>query len=791
MSIRAAIVFFVYPFIFFMSHYKLIAQEKVPELVGHVIDPITNKGIEGVRVQLLSEPDMRLTDAEGKFYFRSNEGFTIGRGYSFLLYKEGYISTSTTDNIILGRFGVLPNLFLKNDSDRYLWITVVDALDGTFLEDITIQIKEQTVITNERGRAKFDFSGLGNAKLKAFIKGECYQDRMVEVYAKDEKEIPLTYKCQKLKASQEIDLSLAQQTLDRALEMKDGSLQGQVKAIEQLIAAGYKFNNSNLDGVTLSGAQLIKTDFSLASFQLANLQKVNFTGTTLDGADLNFAYLEKAVLDEVKAENTYLQYIQGNESSFKKANLRRSSFFMSRLKNADFSNADLTGACLAYCDLTGANFMGANLTDAWFFGSVLDKAIFDSAIIKNTEVSGAVANTNGFTNEQKQELKRISLSRSQDKLQIYSSTDNELSYDYKYPSFKGYYNGFHQIYPRISGSLDFREDSENRPIGAFRNFKGSTGGSISEYYWFNSTFWRSGGRGRKLKDNLRQHIEFLIENLKLQKTIEGVGAEIKRITNFINQKKFATHKNPLIWNTDAALVFMLANKIKDTVDIDIYRWRGMAKDRCKLDKDSSKLNSWKPFYPKYAHCNFLPEGHDKLYKKWTLQRVKNLRIQKIEVTYRSDLPKLMKFIKKYQSKKAKGRGVLFSTPKNYSSGGISSLFHNSYLPYKKAEYYMTQPASNFSGFFKLPKSKFSYYIEVDSLKLPKAINDNFGYKKSIDFIIQYEFSGTSNVEVSRLLKDVILVKPLVVKIVMNSEILWKGKIYQTDEYLYTPDIYED
>lgn len=791
MSIRASIFILLYLVILLISCNVLIAQEKVPELVGHVIDPVTNKGIEGVRVQLLSEPDMRLTDAEGKFYFKSNEGFTIGRGYSFLLYKEGYVSTSSTDNIILGRFGVLPNLFLKNDSDRFLWITVVDALDGTFLENITIQIKEQTVITNERGRAKFDFSSLGNKKLKAFIKGDCYQDRMVEVYAKDEKEIPLTYKCEQPKVPQQTDLSLAQQTLDRALEIKDGSLQGQVKAIEKLIAAGYEFTNSNFNGVALSGARLIKTDFSSASFQLANLQKTNFSNTTLNGADLNFAYLEKALLDEVKAEKTYLQYIQGNESSFRKANLKRSSFFMSRLKNADFSNADLTGACLAYCDLTGANFTGANLTDAWFFGSVLDEAIFDDAIIQNTEASGAVADNNTFTNVQKGELKRIRISNSQDRLQIWGSTRNELSYDYKSPSFKGYYNGFHRIYPRISESLDFRKDSENRPVGAFRNFKGSISGSISEYYWFNSKFWKSGERGNKLKVYLRNHIKFLLENLKLQKILEGNGEEVQRIMNFIKKKKSTEAKRPLIWNSDAAFIFMLTTNIKSAISIEPYEWISMAKKRCELDKINPDDNSWEPFYPKFAHCHNLPKDHEKIYKKWTLQRVENLSFDKIEINYPSDLSKLKRFIKKYQSNKTHGKGLLFSRRKNSSNSGISGFFHHKYLPYKEDQYYMTQPASNFGGYLKLPKSKFSYFIDVENIKLPQLLNDQVGNNYPIDFIVQYQFTGTSKVKYSSWNKDVILIKPISAKVVLDGKILWKGKINQTDDYLYNPDIYED
>lgn len=391
-------------FLLLISIFSISGQNSEPELVGHVLDKVSKKGISGVRVQLLSEADPIYTDSSGKFVFRSKEGFTVGRGYSFILYKEGYMVSTPTDNIILGKFGVLSNLFMKREFDKYLWVTVKDAFSGDFLKNIQIEINGQIVITNERGRAKFDFSQLEMRKIKAFLSAECYKDAAIELDTKGEEEILLTRICEiKSKIKQELNQNQAADLLDRVLDSRNGSKQGQIKAIEVLAKNYYDFNSVTFDGVNLEGLLLNKVNLSNSTFDYAELNNANLNECLLNKTGWHFATANNAKLSSVSASESRGGFMVARNTDFSSTDLSFSFFIGCDFTGSDFSGTDLTNSTFAFCNFTDAKFDNAKLVNTSIAGSILDGATFNKTFIENTDVRGTVAEDKKFNLTEEQE----------------------------------------------------------------------------------------------------------------------------------------------------------------------------------------------------------------------------------------------------------------------------------------------------------------------------------------------------------------------------------------------------
>src|SRR5262249_11550290 len=54
-----------------------------------------------------------------------------------------------------------------------------------------------------------------------------------------------------VKPSTKLDIVTAQSMLDRAIQTRDGSMQGQIEALEFLLALGHEFSNTDFSGLTL------------------------------------------------------------------------------------------------------------------------------------------------------------------------------------------------------------------------------------------------------------------------------------------------------------------------------------------------------------------------------------------------------------------------------------------------------------------------------------------------------------------------------------------------------------
>ena len=373
------------------------AQTVKQELVGHVNDAVSKKGIEGVRVQLVSQPDIVHTDSEGKYRFKRAGGYTVGRGYSVLLYKEGYINTMSTDNLILNANGMLNNLFMKSEFEKFLWITVKDGLTNELLSEVKIEIQGQMVVTNELGRAKFDFSRFGNGKAKAVLKRNCYQDETVRVDLKGEEEIKLIPICGTVeRKSSGLDPLRAAQLLDRALESRNGSKQGQVEAIEYLRGNGYDFNSVDFSGVNLSDLQLPDTKLASANFDFADLTSANLSKGTLSKNRFYLARADNADFSRADLSLSRAAFMPARKANFQGADLTHVYFIGCDFSDADFSGANLEGAIFALCNLSGATFDNARIINAGLSGNVLDNASFEGAEIRNTEIAGSVVSGRKF-----------------------------------------------------------------------------------------------------------------------------------------------------------------------------------------------------------------------------------------------------------------------------------------------------------------------------------------------------------------------------------------------------------
>ncbi|PCJ91961.1 MAG: hypothetical protein COA50_16055 [Flavobacteriaceae bacterium] len=779
---------FLIPF-FCLQFFLLLGQNAKKQLIGRVVDINKSKGIEGVAVQLLSTGVISYTDSEGKFKFTDNPGFIIGEpNYSFLIQKEGYLTVGSTNNMVMFGSGAINNLAMKPDLDKFIWLTIKDGVHQKLLKEVEVQIRDSIKKTNANGKVKFNLAQYGFDKIKATLRLKCYYNKVIEVYTKGEQTIELIPSCESTTTSSAFDVSKAQQTLDRALKYRDGSVQGQNEAIESLLAQGYIYKKTNFDGVSLAGAKILDTDLSHGSFRVSELQGTDFSKSIMNSSNFNFANIESAIFNNVIAEKTFFQYVQGAEVQFQKANLFRSSFFLSDLSGADFTNANLKGVCLAYCNLTGVNFSGADLTDAYLFGSILNNANFKDAIIKNTVVSAAVADTISFSKEQLDELSRVSPFTRYVTLEIHNELSTEIGYDWRHPTFKGYYSPLQSIFFTFSSTLKFRDKESINPIGAFKNFTADGPNSISQRHWFDSKFWATGNRGFLLKKNLMKDIEFLKKSIDSQKLVEGSGIEIKKLIAKLRAKHSTAFKSPLKWDKDAQLVFMFAEGLKDPSRMKLNEWESASKNRCAYDvlENTKNSNSWESLYPKIAKCAFMPYEHLKIYRSWTIERARKLKVKVIDIPYRTTLSKIEAFKAKYQVEKAKNKGLLFNTRANYGDDGISRLFNNKNLPYKKSEFFMEQPITNDRMLLKLPTNKMQYFIDVKSIKIPKLSKGVSSYRYPTEFVVRYRYDGLTTEEsrYGRTPTNVLKVEPTKAFIKIEGKVIWEGKIFKSEKPLY-------
>jgi len=187
-----------------------------------------------------------------------------------------------------------------------------------------------------------------------------------------------------------MSVSLAVETLDRAVASKNGSMQGQNRAIETLLHTGYSFRNVEYSGIALRKANLANADFANAVLEGSDLSDANLSNAVFSGASFEFALLRKVRGPRADFSAAYLPYANLEGSDLTKADLSRANLYGADLRNVSLRAADLSGASLVGADLRGADLRGANLKNTVLFGAILDGAQLNGAIFDNTDIGSAV-----------------------------------------------------------------------------------------------------------------------------------------------------------------------------------------------------------------------------------------------------------------------------------------------------------------------------------------------------------------------------------------------------------------
>jgi len=411
-----------------------------------------------------------------------------------------------------------------------------------------------------------------------------------------------------------LDLPTALMLLDRSMHARDGSMQGQVVAIESLLAQGYEFNSSNLSGISFRDASLRKGIFNKARLHAVDLRKVDASGANLSESGLRFANLEEGIFAEADLSNTYAPFIWGKAADFEKANLAAANFFCADLRGTNFSNANLRGASFAFADLRGAKFDGADMTGAYLPGAVLDGASFVNTIINNTDFTGAAAEHFTLSHEQ------------------IAGACRHHSHAHGYSD-----DGWHvKLYSQ--GETDyFAYDSFDFALANDRSLSLCTTKPLDESYngtigpivgaiFIDDVSASKAGRKEAFRDRLKEHIVFLKATLTTDRLLKGEGIQSKGWDAVLrNAVKNTSPISKPYYNTDLMLVTLLRGGVLEEKAMD---WEFLAKNyhsyesfvREEREGDFAHYLMWSPIFPPIAWWTDLTEDTTSLYRGWTLAR---------------------------------------------------------------------------------------------------------------------------------------------------------------------------
>ncbi|GAB2777475.1 hypothetical protein GCM10010465_25290 [Actinomadura fibrosa] len=309
-----------------------------------------------------------------------------------------------------------------------------------------------------------------------------------------------------------MDVVTAQQILDRQIERRDGSQQGQGEAVKALIKHKQSFSNVDLSGISFKGSDISNGKFDDARMHVTDLSQVEAENVSLNDVGLRFGDVSNGNFKNAEFSRVYAPFLLGQNVNFEDANLKRTNFFGADLRNAVFKNADLTGASFDFADLTGANFEGAILKNTFFNGSILDAVNFQNAIIENMSIVGASAKTwNIFSAKQKLGLcwKNPNL---KDEARLYWSVDLME----RWPSDR-YSSGYEYNIKKVEWAfLNFGSSTlpecalyeAEIPVGYKYQLYGPTFG-----IYLDREYYQKAGRYQKIQQQVQAHLELLKRHL--------------------------------------------------------------------------------------------------------------------------------------------------------------------------------------------------------------------------------------------------------------------------------------
>jgi len=311
-----------------------------------------------------------------------------------------------------------------------------------------------------------------------------------------------------------MDLTVALSLLDRAQQSRDGSDQGQIDAIESLLARGHNYDNSDLSGISFRGAHLAKANFKGARLHFVNLTSVKAEGADFSDTGLRFARLDEGNFEGASLSQSYSPFLWGEKAIFNKANLSGANFFSADLRNASFRGANLKNTSFAFADLRGAHFDDADLTGAYFIGAVLDGAIFTGATIADTDFNAAAADNIKLTSNQ-----LLGICRHESALKWFVKVLEQ------WPSNK-YSTGL-EYETIVDSQYEWSIENKSLPLRPAATAAKAAGFDAQfpaeQQFHLDRSYVEKAGRYEAVHDRVETHVRFLIQNLSNDRMLKVDG----------------------------------------------------------------------------------------------------------------------------------------------------------------------------------------------------------------------------------------------------------------------------
>lgn len=422
--------------------------------------------------------------------------------------------------------------------------------------------------------------------------------------------------------------------MDRAVNARDGSVQGQGDAISFLFSRGHEFSSVNWSGINLSGVNLFRDgaalNLSTATLHLANFARADLRAANLSETGLRFSMLDEAKLDRAVLDKSYAPFLSAVGASFRGARAKGANFFAGDFRNADFSNADLSGASFAFADLRDAHFDGANLTGTYFSGAILDKATFAGATVRETAVLGAVSDAFTFDKTQVAGLCRHeSGPRMQWDVLInerYPGGRSDSGYEFEQVVHsQGFFDTFgDRSLPACSSPFDAANDFDVRFAGRGRML-------------LDRVYVSKAGRRAAVRERVAKHFA-LVQGMALaSRLLRGTGDQQRSwaAEMAVNTAKTRAIGPPHI-NSDQLLLLALRHKALTVDDVD---WKKMAEARHSFESrnrrfvaDFEQISMFGRLFPASATRLDLPADYPAAYRRWTEGRVSQVPNQLVFMT---------------------------------------------------------------------------------------------------------------------------------------------------------------
>ncbi len=438
---------------------------------------------------------------------------------------------------------------------------------------------------------------------------------------------------------QTMERSYAVEVLDRAMENRNGSSQGQVEAVQSLLALGYDFVETDLSGISFRRGRFDGGDFSGGDKKLADFSNASLRRTVFDRSNMAFARLHNADFSDASLEGVEASFADAREAVFAGASLRNAEFYGADLSGANLSGADLRGASLAYADLRGADFRGADLTGAYLTGALLSGADFTGTIFRETNMLAAVGDMALFDVAQRKGFCRHAISDGRLAFRVIEERSPPYRAGSRYENLISGWEQRQKPYPfsLMQSLTDKSFPPCETPSDARAQFNASY--PLSYRVQLDESLLDIGDRRAEVSRSF-------IAAMRVRDTAHTagpmvVGDSAYRQTWLDEMKAVsAAPHGPLYWTDDNLLLLMLRQGSFKPDDI---RWDRAAKRRHSIEEyavpDIEQKTGWARFFPADSTYPDLPPETTDLFRSWTENRVKHVAQDfqlKVDMVLRTD-----------------------------------------------------------------------------------------------------------------------------------------------------------